>query len=261
MSKRKQVPHALHSELSEYSSLLRALSANDNLGVAKHITHNPPKKRRKLESSQPAVDVAEGTSDPPPEAEAPKRPHVRKRDTWTRWPLLVQDVKVPEWGLADEIETLVRTWLQNNPHRASQDADEDPPSILPHVVQSASNFLSGLLALIAQHTPARPQSLQERINPIGWQTVLAALASSGDPSLVDPAMLSSVQTRLEAIYGPCSSPTVDRLHMRRAIKARTGVALDEADDTLLAFARPQKRQPRAGNTAVEDNVDSDDLDE
>ncbi|KAJ7130257.1 hypothetical protein C8R44DRAFT_63224 [Mycena epipterygia] len=190
MGKRKRVPAALHSELSEYSSLLRALHTNDTLDVAKDIT-NPPKRQK-------PGPRAEGSSNEPPadpqsDAEQPKRKHTRKRDTWTRWPLLVTDIKVPEWGLEDEIEALMRLCLRNNPHLAVEetlDAGDTPPS-LPHLAQSASNFLSSILALIALHTPARPQSMQDRLNPIGWQAVLDVLGSCGDPATVDAECVRS----------------------------------------------------------------------
>ncbi|KAJ7507197.1 hypothetical protein B0H11DRAFT_194566 [Mycena galericulata] len=258
MGKRKQVPRALHSEFSEYSSLLRALDAGDSLKDAKAITEEPPKKRRRLglESTQ-SVAVAE------PQLEPSKRERPRKRDTWTKWPLLVTDIRVPEFGLEEEIEALVRTCLQNTSHPKAEDADEtdEQPSFLPHITQSASNFLSGVLALIAQHTPPRPQSLQERINPITWQTVLTALASCGEDSIIDATMIANVRARMEAIYGPCTSHTAERMQNRGAIRSRTAAALDKADDALLSFVTPQARQPKPKKNVVEDDVDSDNLDE
>lgn len=202
--RKRKVPHALHSELSEYSSLLRALSTNDILDVAKRLTKPAPVFRpepRRTRQESPA-DAAEGEdsqdaeereeriqnaaagSSQPPQEELPKRKHQRKRkrDTWTRWPLLVGDLEVPKWGLNDEIEALVRQCLRDNSHPTVEEDDADPeePVCLPHLTQSASAFLSSTLALVAHHTPARTQSLQDRLNPLGWKTVLDAVASCED---------------------------------------------------------------------------------
>ncbi|KAJ7151437.1 hypothetical protein C8R43DRAFT_489091 [Mycena crocata] len=298
MSKRKRVSSALEFELSEYSSLLRALHTSDTLDLAKHITLAPPPPKKKRKSA-PVPDVEEqGSSSAAPKA---KRP--RKRDTWTRWPLLVKDVHVPEWGLQDEIETLVRACLRNNRnlHPAldeeedaqeeadvdgeedgdvdeeeaadvddvedadvddEEDADvddeeDDAPSFLPHVTQSASNFLSSILALLAHHTPPRVQSLQNRLNPLDWQNVVNILAACDLPT-VDATMINTVKTRMEAIYGPFESDAVERAELHRSKRAST--ALDEADDAMLTFHHSPKRQPMRREPVVPDDIDSDDLD-
>ncbi|KAJ6613588.1 hypothetical protein B0H10DRAFT_216761 [Mycena sp. CBHHK59/15] len=284
MAKRKRVPQALHSELSEYSSLLRALRTNDILDVAKHITGPPPpKERRKPKRTELPVqlDVGELRSSLPDESdiqpvagpsnlkeiEAPKRKHARKRDTWTRWPLLVTDVHVPEWGLQDEIEALMGIALKNNPHAGLSESDsledldvDDTPSTLPYLTQSASNFLSSVLALIAIHTPARPQSMQDRINPIGWQNVLDVVGSCGD-SRFDENMINNVRARMEAIYVPYESNALDRMPIRIATKSKAAATLENLDRSLLTFPpEPQARQMKRKKTVIEDNVDSDDLD-
>ncbi|KAJ6588355.1 hypothetical protein B0H19DRAFT_1248027 [Mycena capillaripes] len=273
--RKRKVPHALHSELSEYSSLLRALSTNDTFDVARRLTQPaPPNKRGPRREESPANSAAEGKgsqdaeegegtqdaaegSSKLPQTEPPKRIHnrKRKRDTWTRWPLLVTDLEVPQWGLNDEIEALVRLCLRDSSHPRDEDVDpEESPACLPHLTQSASAFLSSTLALLAHHTPARTQSLQDRLNPLGWQTVLDVVASCGD---VDATMLNNVKTRMEAIYGPYESPGTARLEIRAAVKARTAAAFEQADDAMLSLARPTKRQPKR---VVEEEVDSDDLD-
>ncbi|KAF7366695.1 hypothetical protein MSAN_00927600 [Mycena sanguinolenta] len=309
--KLQKVPQALYSELSEYSSLLRALSTNDSFDFARRLTEPgpsakrrkatqesqeegrenedtlntdeegsqleaPPRKRRRqiIEDSpapetSPAppgieedADVPEGNSQPQPREEKP-RGRVRKRDTWTRWPLLVKDLRVPEWGLQDEIGALVRQCLRNNPHSSDEDEDgvssedvasADAPSWLPHLTQSASGFLSSLFALLAHHTPARPQSMQDRLNPLDWKMVLDIVASCGD---VDSTVINNVKTRMEAIYGPHDSPAIARLEVRAATKARAAATFDEADDALFLSTRPRKRQPKR----VLEEMDSDDLDD
>lgn len=219
MGKQKRVPAALHSELTEYSSLLRALRTSNTLDVTTHLT----KHHKSLESvdddigdwddidldneeleSQNTSPVAGPSTLPEPEAKPQKRTTKRKRDTWTRWPLLAEDVPVPEWSLEDEVALLASLALkhqhspllaeleeQQEPDLGSEEAlelDSDPepdvdaenPVYIPYVTLSASNFLSSVLARVAAHTPLRPPSMQNRIGPIGWKTVLEVLASSTD---------------------------------------------------------------------------------
>ncbi|KAJ7291247.1 hypothetical protein C8J57DRAFT_1211736 [Mycena rebaudengoi] len=264
MGKRKRVPQALHSELSEYASLLRALRTNDTLDVAKHITLPPPpkEKRKPRKTKTPAVDAggsvpsAQPASPASPAPQRSPRKHAKKRDTWTRWPLLVEDVHVPEWGFDDEIEALTRSILHNNPHPplplpgpASPEADDAPP-YLPALAHAASNFLSSVLALVAHHTPARPQSMQDRLNPIGWQMVLDIV--SCDPAF-DETMLNNVKARMEAIYGPYETPAIER--------AKTAALMDDLDKRLLAFPpEPGRRQMKRKKVSEEEEVHSDDLD-
>ncbi|KAF8208217.1 hypothetical protein K438DRAFT_2013015 [Mycena galopus ATCC 62051] len=336
--KLQKVPQALHSELSEYSSLLRALSTNDAFDVARRLTEPRPSKKRKKRTQEESAEEDTGNADegasrpvaPPPKkqrkptaesageedtvnadegtsrkrtaenpldaaegegihevaAESSQPPEeepqgrTRKRDTWTRWPLLVTDLSVPEWGLEDEIEPLMRQCLRNNPHPTAEDdassgeefGSEDAPSWLPHLTQSSSAFLSSMFALLAHHTPPRPQSMQDRLNPIDWKMVLDILSACGS---VDKSVINNVKTRMEAIYGLDDSPgwsnslpsncgaegktypAISRLETRAAIKARTSAALDEAYDALFLVARPTKRPPKH----ILEEVDSDGLDD
>ncbi|KAH8112342.1 hypothetical protein DFH11DRAFT_1744953 [Phellopilus nigrolimitatus] len=67
MPKRARVPAALHSELTEYASLLRALRTNQTLDLSAHLSQLPPS------SSQPAlivddasdIDLTDGELDDP----------------------------------------------------------------------------------------------------------------------------------------------------------------------------------------------------
>ncbi|KAK7042448.1 hypothetical protein R3P38DRAFT_3309742 [Favolaschia claudopus] len=268
--KRKYVPNALHSELSEYSSLLRALETSDHLDVAKRLTEPPPNKKQKvnkIKESQRAdlpgdEDFRSGAGNSSPLAPpfnqtreeedveyfgvgtlnsqdetAPyQEERTRKRVAWTLWPLLAKDLSVPEWGLQDEIDAIVRQCSQNNYTSAAADDDGDleevgeAPTWLPHLTVSASTFLSSLFALLAHHTPARPQSAQDRLNPINWKMVLDILGSCGH---VDAELLSNVRRRMEAIYGPYEGHGLDRLEIRATAKSRPTVLIDAADDALL----------------------------
>lgn len=265
MAKRKLVPTALHSELTEYSSLIRALRTNNTLDVTSQIAKpqagpsmqprgaSGPEDLNSGDDDDDDDDSEEGEEDPeantgsedndthsePPNVPAstsqsrdtsptssrsspldashsagrkrkrkskspsPPGPRRRARDGWTRWPLLADDVYIPEWSLEDELGTLAAAALNHQkrpplpPSHAhassssdsddsdSEDADGDPASYLPHLANASSNYLSTLLALLVAHTPNRPHSQQNRIEPIGWRAVLDMLSSCGDPRIAD----------------------------------------------------------------------------
>lgn len=140
---RKLVPEALHSELTEYSSLIRALRTKKTLDVASHLQ-----------------SVSEDHEQD-------------KRDVWTRWPLPKDDLAVPEWGLEDEVLSLL-----------GQDISEDGAGDwASHTALSALNHLHMILASIAAYTPDRTSSLQNRLEPLNWQSVLGALTAARIPHL------------------------------------------------------------------------------
>ncbi|KAG6856707.1 hypothetical protein H0H87_001496 [Tephrocybe sp. NHM501043] len=291
MGNRKLLPAALHSELTEYSSLIRALRASNTLDVTSHLTKaglgrgqgsseelgsnddddtdddfqeaetlegverhealqsdrdydtdtlvNPPTsstfQSREAspwpdeESTRPGSQKRKRPSSSPPQQ--------RRRNAWTRWPLLADDVHVPEWSFEDEIGYLAKRALQDQPepplllreaaeqdqgHKDfldPEDIDSDPPH-LSHLTLAASNHLSTILALLVAHTPNRPDSQQNRVEPMDWRAVLDVLSSCGDPSVADlkcvafvrvvynqlcnhvyNRIISSVKTRMEALYG------------------------------------------------------------
>jgi len=259
MGKRKAVPAALHSEFTEYSSLIRALRTSNSLDVTSHITkprpHNvasPPQHTpngldsdndlsdeigdqdcaathspSNAESSNRddnadlpgstchSRDISPAVSGPSLSVEPPSRKRKRKstppsqprrRDTWTRWPLLANDVYIPEWSLEDEIGILAANALKLQPRPPlfalqsrspatgsgsgdtegkDSEGDGDTASYLPHLTNAASTYLSTILALLVAHTPNRPQSQQNRIEPIGWRAVLNILSSCGNPSVAN----------------------------------------------------------------------------
>ncbi|KAJ8073595.1 hypothetical protein PM082_011873 [Marasmius tenuissimus] len=121
------------------------------------------------------------------------------RDGWTRWPLLLKDVNVPEWSLDDEIEHLLASL---NTRRGEEDEEEDrtdldPPPYLHSMGLTTTHLLHSVLAILAHFTPPRAPSLQNRIEPIGWETVIHAFALAGGTKEV----IENVQRRIQAVYG------------------------------------------------------------
>ena len=255
MGKRKRVPGKLHFELTEYSSLLRALRTRSALDVTTQLTRPPPNHWQDddtqlgsdLDDDNNEEDASPSGSNKPntpstliagpsdlnhpsnrafsqgPPANTPqetkrapraKPPPKKQRDTWTRWPLLAGDVIAPEWNLEDEVTLLAAQALKRHPpiplpvfpddcdppsvelqvsenkddEALDLDGDEDdlePPSYIPYLVSSATECLAYILDIMATHTPARAPSLQNRIEPINWQSVLNALAARGNTRFMD----------------------------------------------------------------------------
>jgi len=180
--KRKAVPAALRSELEEYSFLLRALRTNDTLDLSSQLIRTAGSSRNSEDG-----DVHSTPSASP--VEAPEsNPFLRKpKDAWTRWPLLVQDVPIPEWTLQDEVERLANKFLQppGDPNQETEEDVDDPiePVAVKHLTLETTEYLSHLFALIAAHVPMVEGSMQNRFRPFDWENILAIVGASG---LVDP---------------------------------------------------------------------------
>lgn len=285
----KRVPAKLHHELAEYASLLRALRVRDTLDVTKHITQPNPfavntthddtefdsgddltdddvLKPESRELSRPPSAIASGSKsqsvsvipDRPKSAKArgkqkavagpgPKKP---KRDHWTRWPLLLEDVVVPEWSLEDEVAVIVAQHMKGRspsdfpipvaegdsvddeePMYTGVDLDYDeedpePPFYVPYITAVIANYLTTVLAALAAHIPARTAGFQNRIEPMGWRTVIDVLVACAPSEFVNPKyvvsllcasmvvsnrlvlcrIVETVIKRMEAIYGPSIIP-------------------------------------------------------
>ena len=176
--KRKAVPTALRSELEEYSFLLRALRTNDTLDLSSQLI-------RTAGTSQTSEDdYAHGLS--PAEASGSNANSRRPKENWTRWPLSVQDVPIPEWTLQDEVERIGNRFLQppSNLNEESEDAEEPiDPIALNHLTLETTEYLSHLFAAIAAHIPMVGGSMQNRLKPLNWENILAIIGVTG---IVDP---------------------------------------------------------------------------
>jgi hypothetical protein len=211
--KRKIVPASLHSEISEYASLLRALRATDTLDITSQLT--------RLDSAPSVRDV-----DPANEEETGRHaPHTSShanrgdvssieekghssalgtsrisRNTWTRWPLLAEDLHVPEWRFEDEVHSLARQALLCNLSTsdqlsASTSSESDnmdfnipgedqieallPPSSLRILADISSSHLEHILSALASYCPPVDKSTQHRCHPIGWESVLNIVSAAG----------------------------------------------------------------------------------
>ena len=222
---RQYVPTALQSELTEYVSLLRALRSSNTLDLSLHLTrHGRVDSSTSNSESDDSDDPNDRTSVAFASAEGDagtkrKRGHssrlFRKRDTWTRWPLLLTDLHKPAWTFDDEV-ALAASQAQKifpppfssptesssprSPNEYSGETsdfncddeldDPDYPSYYKFIGISASTFLSNILALLSLHIPPRPPSMQNRIEPLDWRSVLEIVSVYGDTSVVDEQYVS-----------------------------------------------------------------------
>lgn len=177
--KRKAVPTALRSELEEYSFLLRALRTNDTLDLSSQLI-------RAAGSSQASEDgdVHDRSFTPAIGGSGSDLYSRKPKDIWTRWPLLIQDVPIPEWSLQDEVERLANKFLEP-PGDPDEETEEEPidSTTVKHLTLETTEHLSRLFAIIAAHVPVVTESMQNRLRPLNWENVLAIVGASG---LVDP---------------------------------------------------------------------------
>ena len=237
--KRARVPAALHNELTEYSSLLRALRTSNTLDLASQLTtfasvasasqhdqedepdvepiaDDGESERQSEESISPSRGSVElpkshtGTSIGSPRKPG-KAASNKERDTWTRWPLLAGDVNVPEWNLEDEVKSVALQCLAatgGNEQLAHQASSVDDSSDLEDITESqltshavnaitesTSRHLSQILALLAAYVPPNEKSMQNRVRPLNWESVLNIVIAHG---LASPEYVCSCNVLLIA---------------------------------------------------------------
>lgn len=135
----------------------------------------------------------------------------KRRDQWTRWPLMLDDVLKPEWTLEDEVAVVASQVTKARPHPLSElspddppsdedfvvldlqleDDDPDPPFYVPSLTYVVANFLSTILAELASYIPARPCSMQNRVEPLNWEAVVNAVITCGVPEHSNSRHVSS----------------------------------------------------------------------
>ncbi|KAI9463960.1 hypothetical protein BJY52DRAFT_1184374 [Lactarius psammicola] len=236
--KRKAIPAALHSEISEYASLLRVLRATDTLDIATHLTrldsphetdqatfaHDGPGQRESPTSSRVESKRATSTLDEETGRSSPEADFVhpgRSWKNWTRWPLVPEDVHLPEWGFEDEVYSLAKqvllsdvSYLNSSLAGSSRfrgaDSDDSnvliedraevllPPSSLRALADVSSSHLERILSALASYNFSMEESTHDRSHPIGWESVLNVVGTAG---LVDGNIIRNVKSRLTTIYG------------------------------------------------------------
>ena len=202
--KRKAIPAALHSEISEYASLLRVLRATDTLDITTHLTrldpphetvqatHEEPGQRESPTPSHVETPVDEETSRSSPEGDS-IHPG-RSWQNWTRWPLVPEDVHLPEWGFEDEVYSLAKQVLLSDvSYQNSRDANSDdsnvliedraevllPPSSLRALADVSSSHLERILSSLASYSLSVEESTHDRSHPLGWESVLNVVGTAG----------------------------------------------------------------------------------
>jgi len=58
-----------------------------------------------------------------------------------------------------------------------EEDDPDHPFYVPYLTSMTAALLSTIFSLLAKHTPARPASMQNRIEPLNWRSVIDVLAT------------------------------------------------------------------------------------
>ena len=251
--KKQRVPPALHFELTEYASLLRALRTRDVMDLTAHLTKPSPftlptqsETAVNLDNDNLDDEFLDDLSSPSASAvnsreksaiagpsdldhpinkaieEEPAKsskkkvapPPKRKRDQWTRWPLLLEDVPIPEWSLEDEVAVIASRIMKSRPtptfpvfegplehddpshtdYVMNTELDEDNPDhpfYVPYLTSITASVLSKIFSLLAKHTPARPASMQNRIEPLNWRSVIDVLANCDDSEYANPKYVLS----------------------------------------------------------------------
>ncbi|PFH53422.1 hypothetical protein AMATHDRAFT_1088 [Amanita thiersii Skay4041] len=280
------IPKTLHSELSEYTSLIRALRTSNTLDVTLHLSQHKPNNHQfdNQEAADSGLDVQPPSpfSSPLPltsalgpsssldkvETDSISRNSKRrsasplqKRDLWTRWPLLANDVHMPAWGFEDEVAVIAakalkhpRPWPSEILDLPGLETDDTPdldvddpkrPTYFKYLTASATAYLSTILALLAAHTPPRPPSMQNRIEPLDWRSVLEIVTVYGDSNVIDERIINKVTARMEALYflssgskAPEANAATFRLNKTVEAEQQLANEMTEALESLFTFPEP-----------------------
>ena len=241
--KKRRVPPALHFELTEYASLLRALRTRDVMDLTANLTRPspftlPPQiepldkdnlddefiddlSSHSASAGNSAIAGSSNLNHPinkaiEEETAAKKKVSTpkQKRDQWTRWPLLLDDVPIPEWDLEDEVAVIASQVMKSRPrptfpvfegpleqddpshtdfvlNRELEEDDPDHPFYVPYLTTITASLLSTIFSLLAKHTFARPASMQNRIEPLNWRSVIDTLVNCGESEYANPKYSSS----------------------------------------------------------------------
>jgi hypothetical protein len=126
---------------------------------------------------------------------------------------MLDDVLEPEWTLEDEVAVVSSQILRANPTSLSlqvpaddsddpeedlvvldmqlEDDDPDHAYYIPSLTRIISDYLSTILGQLASLTPPRPASMQNRIEPLDWRSVIDAVVSSGNPEYSNSKCVST----------------------------------------------------------------------
>ena len=181
----RRVPAALHSELSEYASLVRSLSTSQALDLSSHLSQIGASSSRnseyedeeEIDQLDPTDDDGEGqnqdveqSSSGPAKlkgvkraSSAEERKELRAAQRKTRWPLRPDKVPRPEFELRDEVQSIVERHRrkqrlslsiasQPGPSTQTLDANEgDSPSGSDSDAEGDDVTLPVLTSLTAAH--------------------------------------------------------------------------------------------------------------
>jgi len=135
-------------------------------------------------------------------------------------------------------------------NRELEEDDPDYPFYVPYLTAITASLLSTIFSLLAKHTPARTASLQNRIEPLNWRSVIDVLVNCDESEYANPKVLENVIRRMEAIYGPSFSPlegematsyrTVDRIKNKKAASDRIHKLFEEPMTSFFSQASPPR---------------------
>ncbi|KAF8169814.1 hypothetical protein BJ912DRAFT_1048186 [Pholiota molesta] len=225
----KLQPRDIDAELNSEDDLDDDEEAGDDLASSAHHGPSPSVSLSRTSSSGPS-SAKSAKAKGKQKAVDPGGGKQRRRDHWTRWPVRVDDVLKPEWSLEDEVAVVVAQVMKRRPSPSfpvpvsdTADADdddivfpardfefdeEDPdhPFYVPYITANVADYLAHILGALASLVPARAASMQNRIEPLGWRTVIDVVVACAPPEFANPKVVENVIKRMEAVYGPSILP-------------------------------------------------------
>lgn len=98
------------------------------------------------------------------------------------WPLQSSDLQIPRFPLTEEVRRIAQAYLRRR--LSTRDADVDlPESLINALSRRTTALLDHSLDLLYQRRDAVAPSVQIRLRPAGWESLLSAVGTTG---AVDP---------------------------------------------------------------------------
>ncbi|KAJ3716492.1 hypothetical protein C8R42DRAFT_724958 [Lentinula raphanica] len=262
---RKRIPATLHSELSEYSSLLRAIRTNDSLDVTSQLTRYFSNKGKDIErplalsesdedyqyhsededseeenasgdeagfgrraklSSQGSKKTTSRLQSQATEESIASTKDPTPRENWTRWPLLVQDVPPPEWTLRDEVANIA-TFLLPRTNSSTDDDLESENCFDPEIDPSVSQMVTTMTLSSLRYLDSILASL-------------AAIIPERPSSMINRLAPAGWQTVLAALQIQAASRSLDETSIKTLERVQNRLAdlygVSSASQTTLPLA-------------------------
>ncbi|KAG9024613.1 hypothetical protein FRB95_011271 [Tulasnella sp. JGI-2019a] len=257
------VPVNQRREISEYNHLLSTLRTEATADISSQMLNYLGIQGQTVCGSStvdPRSDVlAEiGSSQIAVRGAAPRKTKLSgTMDRKTMWPLQSSDLQIPRFGLEEEVSRIAQEFLRRQHNSFDSDIDF-PESLMRALSRRSAALLEHLLDLLYQRRDAVAPSVQIRLRPAGWESLLGAVGTTG---AVNPVVLERCQKRLETMFGPGERTSAAYALTFARAKPSPYLPATEASISIPTDPIPSPSHPTRTSYPIAGESDQEDEDE